>query len=134
VFARHGAGRGKQVDTNVFEGARRLLVEIYGSLSEVESGSSLRCKRADKGKITLYRSGLAPGNRGEIAFEVSSMAARAGKSTAETELFLRELKATNGRPTERNLRYDWPRVGFSNIEEAQFIAVRLQHFFGLVEV
>jgi hypothetical protein len=122
------------VDTHVFEVARRLLVEIYGSLSEVESGSSLRCKRADKGKITLYRTGVAPGNRGEIAFEVSSMAARAGKSVSQTERFLADLKATNGRPIERNLRYDWPRVGFSNIEEAQFIALRLQHFFRLTEV
>jgi RNA 3'-terminal phosphate cyclase len=122
------------VDTNVFESARLLLVEIYGSLSAVESGTSLRCKRADKGKITLYRSGFAPGNRGEIAFDVESMAGRAGKSIIETERFLAELKATNGRPTEQNLQYDWPRVGFSTIEEAQFIALRLKHFFGLTEV
>ena len=122
------------MDTNVFESARLLLVEIYGSLSEVETGTSLRCKRADKGKITLYRSGLAPGNRGEIAFHVESMAGRAGKSTTETERFLAELKAINGRRTEQNPRYNWPRVGFSSIEEAQFIALRLKHFFGLAEV
>lgn len=122
------------MDTHVFESARRLLVEIYGSLSEVESGSSLRCKKAEKGKITLYRSKLASGNRGEIAFDVDSMAARAGKSPTETREFLVELKAVNGRPTERNLQHDWPRVGFSEIEEAQFIALRLKHFFGLVEV
>ena len=41
------------MDTHVFEAGRMLLVEIYGSLSEVESGSSLRCKNAAKGKITL---------------------------------------------------------------------------------
>lgn len=122
------------MDTNVFECARLLLIDIYGSLSALESGSGLRCKRADRGKITLYRARLAAGNRGEIAFDVESMAARAGKSTAETEQFLAELKAVNGRPTERNLQYDWPRVGFSTIEEAQFIALRLKHFFGLIEL
>ncbi|MBD8790927.1 hypothetical protein IFR09_11110 [Pseudomonas syringae] len=119
------------METNVFEGARLLLVEIYGNLSAVESGTSVRCKRADKGKMTLYRSGLAPGNRGEIAFDIESMAARAGKSIVETERFLAELKASSGRSTEQNLRYNWPRVGFSTIEEAQFIALRLKHFFGL---
>jgi len=119
------------LETHVFESARLLLVEIYGSLSEVESGTSVRCKRAEKGKITLYRSKLAPGNRGEIAFDVDSMAARAGKSSSETREFLTELKSVNGRPTERNIKYDWPRVGFSNIEEAQFIALRLRHFFGM---
>ncbi|KIQ07291.1 hypothetical protein RU03_26565 [Pseudomonas simiae] len=121
------------METSVFESARLLLVEIYGSLSTVESGSSMRCKRLSKGKITLYRSGLAPGNRGEIAFDVESMAVRAGKSATEVRRFLAELKAANGRPTERNLRYDWPRVGFSNIEEAQLIALRLRYFFGLAD-
>jgi hypothetical protein len=125
--------QGAEMETNVFESARLLLVEIYGSLSPVESGSSLRCRRLNKGKITLYRNGLAPGNRGEIAFDVDSMAARAGRSAIEVKRFLAELKATNGRPTERNLRYDWPRVGFSNVEEAQFIALRLKHFFGLAD-
>jgi hypothetical protein len=121
------------METSVFESARLLLVEIYGSLSPVESGSCIRCKRLRKGKITLYRSGLAPGNRGEIAFDVESKAVRAGKRAAEVKKFLAGLKAANGRPTERNLRYDWPRVGFSNIEEAQFIALRLMHFFGLAD-
>jgi hypothetical protein len=122
------------MDTNVFESARLLLVDIYGSLSALESGNGLRCTSAAKGKITLYRSGLASGNRGEIAFDVESMAARAGKSNVETERFLAELKATNGRRTEQNLRYDWPRVGFSTTEEAQFIALRLKHFFGLADI
>jgi hypothetical protein len=104
-----------------------LLTEIFGSLSAVESGSGFRCKTACKGKITLYKSGL----RLVIAEKSRSMAARAGKSPTETSQFLAELKVVIGRNTEQNLHYNWPRVGFSSVEEAQIIATRLRQFFGM---
>lgn len=121
------------MDVAVFESARSLLGEIYGALSEVANGNSVRCSKAHKGKVTLYRpsSGVSPGNRGEIAFDIPSHAARAGVSEGEAAHFFQVLKAATGRATERNLRYDWPRVGFSTLEEAQFIALRLRQFFNL---
>lgn len=123
----------KLMDTHVFDTARQLLTGIYGSLVELESGNGIRCPRAASGKITLYRSsaGLAEGNRGEIAFDVDSHARRAGKDVTETRRFFEELKAVNGRATERNARYNWPRVGFSNEKEVHFIVLRLKQFFGL---
>ncbi|MNF40661.1 hypothetical protein D3C84_216700 [compost metagenome] len=119
------------MDVDVFEAARCLLGEIYGSLQEVDNGGSVRCKRAAKGKITLYRRGVASGNCGEVAFDVESMAARAQKSEVETRQFLAGLKAANGRATERHPRYDWPRVGFSTIEEVWSVVMNLKRFFGI---
>ncbi|MEH3023629.1 MAG: hypothetical protein PGN19_12940 [Pseudomonas oryzihabitans] len=121
------------MDAYVFETARRLLTGLYGSLYEMHSGNGFRCVRAARGQIFLYRpsAGLAEGNLGEIAFEVESHARRAGRGIADTRRFFAELKAENGRVTERHLRYDWPRVGFAEKAEVEFIVLRLQDFLRL---
>ena len=119
------------MDNEIFVFGRELLTAIYGKLFEVESGSSVRCARANKGKITLYRRSLASGNRGEIAFDVDSHAARAGVAPGEALRFLKTLKSEIGRDTERHQAIDWPRVGFATEEEALLIARRLRQFFGM---
>ncbi|WP_295461195.1 hypothetical protein [uncultured Pseudomonas sp.] len=121
------------MDVYVFETARRLLTTIYGALYEMESGHGFRCVKAERGQIFLYRpvAGLADGNLGEIAFEVESHARRAGRGIVETRAFFKQLKLENGHATERDRRYDWPRIGFSEKAEVNLIVLRLQEFLGL---
>jgi hypothetical protein len=126
----HLEGEETFVDNEIFVFGRELLTAIYGKLSEVESGSSVRCARANKGKITLYRRSLASGNKGEVAFDVESHAARAGIAPGEVQRFLKTLKSEIGRDTERH-QIDWPRVGFATKEEALLIARRLRQLFGM---
>lgn len=123
------------MDSYVFETARRLLTTLYGALYEMESGQGFRCVRAERGQIFLYRpsAGLAEGNLGEIAFEVESHAKRAGRGIAETRRFFEQLKVENGHATELDIRYQWPRLGFSEKEDVEFIVLRLKrllHFDG----
>lgn len=121
------------MDVYVFETARRLLTTIYGALYEMESGHGFRCVKAERGQIFLYRpvAGLADGNLGEIAFEVESHARRAGRGIVETRDFFKQLKLESGHATERDRRYDWPRIGFSEKAEINLIVLRLQEFLGL---
>jgi hypothetical protein len=121
------------MDVYVFETAKGLLTEVYGSLYEMHNGNGFRCVRAERGQIFLYRpgAGLAAGNVGEIAFEVESHARRAGRGVVETSRFFAELKVASGHATERDVRYDWPRVGFSEKEGVRFILLQLKEFLGL---
>lgn len=125
-----GAG---EMDSYVFETARRLLTEVYGSLYELESGQGFRCVKAERGQIFLYRpvAGLAEGNLGEIAFEVESHARRAGRGIVETRQFFRQLKVDSGHATERDTRYDWPRIGFTTKEEVTPLVLQLKAFLGV---
>ncbi|MBH3331993.1 hypothetical protein I5L56_20390 [Pseudomonas oryzihabitans] len=121
------------MNTYVFETARRLLTDIYGALYEMESGHGFRCVKAERGQIFLYRPvvGLAEGNLGEIAFEIESHARRAGRGVVETRHFFRQLKVASGHPTERDSRYDWPRIGFTDKEEVTAIVLELKAFLGV---
>lgn len=121
------------MDSYVFETARRLLTEVYGSLYELESGQGFRCVKAERGQIFLYRpvAGLAEGNLGEIAFEVESHARRAGRGIVETRQFFRQLKVDSGHATECDSRYDWPRIGFTTKEEVTPIVLQLKAFLGV---
>ncbi|WP_309739976.1 hypothetical protein [Pseudomonas sp. SORGH_AS_0199] len=121
------------MDSYVFETARRLLTEVYGSLYELESGHGFRCVKAERGQIFLYRpvAGLAEGNLGEIAFEVESHARRAGRRIVETRQFFRQLKVDSGHATERDTRYDWPRIGFTTKEEVTPLVLQLKAFLGV---
>ena len=121
------------MDSYVFETARRLLTEVYGSLYELESGHGFRCVKAERGQIFLYRpvAGLAEGNLGEIAFEVESHARRAGRGIVETRQFFRQLKVDSDHATERVSRYDWPRIGFTTKEEVTPIVLQLKAFLGV---
>lgn len=121
------------MDIYVFETARRLLTDIYGSLYELESGHGFRCVKSERGQIFLYRpvAGLAEGNLGEIAFEIESHARRAGRGIVETRQFFRQLKVDSGHATERDSRYDWPRIGFSEKAEVERVVLRLKAFLGV---
>jgi len=123
----------EEMDSYVFETARRLLTEVYGSLYELESGQGFRCVKAERGQIFLYRpvAGLAEGNLGEIAFEVESHARRAGRGIVETRQFFRQLKVDSGHATERDSRYDWPRIGFTTKEEVTPVVLQLKAFLGV---
>lgn len=123
----------EEMDSYVFETARRLLTEVYGSLYELESGQGFRCVKAERGQIFLYRpvAGLAEGNLGEIAFEVESHARRAGRGIVETRQFFRQLKVDSGHATECDRRYDWPRIGFTSKEEVAATVLQLKAFLGV---
>ncbi|HCV76861.1 hypothetical protein [Pseudomonas oryzihabitans] len=121
------------MDEYVFRAARRLLTDIYGALYEMESGHGFRCVKAERGQIFLYRpvAGLADGNLGEIAFEIESHARRAERGIVETRHFFKQLKVDTGHATERDSRYDWPRIGFSEKAEVELIGLRLKAFLGM---
>ena len=44
---------------------------------------------------------------------------------------LAELKVASGHPTERDSRYDWPRIGFTDKEEVTAIVFELKAFLGV---
>lgn len=117
------------MDQGVYEVARERLEGIYGRLSELESGTGARCSRAVKGKITLYRKDIASGNKAEIAFDVSSMAARAGQTEASVKAFLRQLQSQASGKSQPNPRFNWPRVGLSTHAHVEMVVEALKTYF-----
>lgn len=117
------------MDNGVYEAARDRFGAIYGRLGALESGTGSRCKRDEKGKVTLYRSNISPGNGAEIAFHVESMAARAGKSLASARDILQQLQLATGRPVQRDPKWDWPRVGLASVDHVELVASALEEYF-----
>jgi hypothetical protein len=106
----------------------QLLIElkpIFGSFTELDSKNGARFRAVKKGKITVYHADIAPGNKAEIAFETSSLAARIGCSVPQANAFVAELKSTTGCNVNTNPIYKWPRVGFATMEHVTEVVTKL---------
>lgn len=115
----------------VFDTARQRLAEIYGALQLWKSENGVRCTKAAKGRVTLYSKNLAAGNLAELAFEIPTMAARAGTSEDHAQQVVDELKKATGQPVNIDPRWRWPRVGLSKPEHVDLVVDGLKKFYGI---
>lgn len=115
----------------VFSTAQERLHPIYGALQTWDSGNGVRCTNESRGRITLYSKNLASGNLAELAFEIPTMAARAGKTEDSAKALVDEMKQATGQDVNIDPVWRWPRVGLSKKEHIDLIVEKLSAYFNL---
>ena len=105
------------MDNDTYREIVKGLSVLLGAAQPLESGNGARFTSAKKGKATAYHSDLAPGNGAEVAFHVDSMAQRLGIASAEFRSIVDQWRQKTGRHVQINQQYQWPRVGFSSIDQ-----------------
>ncbi len=116
----------------LFSVAQQLLYPIYGAMQKLRSGNAVRCTLESKGRVTLYSENLASGNLAELAFDIPSMAARAGKTKASAKALVDEMSKGTGQPVNIDPNQRWPRVGFATIDHVHLVIEKLSAYLQLV--
>lgn len=115
----------------VFSTVQERLRPIYGAMQKWNSGNGVRCTVDAKGRVTLYSKNLAPGNLAELAFEIKTMAARAGKTEASANDLVEQMKKATGQPVNIDPQHKWPRVGLSKPEHIDILVDGLMRYFNI---
>ncbi|WP_220814877.1 hypothetical protein [Pseudomonas paralcaligenes] len=118
----------------VFSDTQKRLWPIYGAMQSWGGDTGVRCNVTAKGRVTLYRKNIAAGNLAELAFEVKSMAARAGDTEDGARAAVNELFLATGQPVKIDPRHKWPRVGLSKSEHIDILIAGLERYFDLPSV
>ncbi|MFK3971142.1 hypothetical protein ACI2KS_10490 [Pseudomonas sp. NPDC087358] len=116
---------------SVFTTAQERLNPIYGAMQTWDSGNGVRCINESKGRVTLYSKNLASGNLAELAFEISTMAARAGETQDSAKALVDEMRKSTGQDVNIDPVWRWPRVGFSKKEHVDLVVDKLSAYFKL---
>lgn len=115
----------------VFKTAQERLHPIYGALQPWDSGNGVRCTNELKGRVTLYSKNIASGNLAELAFEIPTMAARAGETEESARALVEEMKKATGQDVNIDPVWRWPRVGLSKKEHVDLVVDKLSAYFKL---
>jgi hypothetical protein len=132
-FAFQMQTQGSAMTNNVYELILTKLTPIFGSRQELVSGNGARFTSAKKGKLTVYHADIAPGNKAEVAFETSSIAARIGSGMQGANALICELKALTGQSVTINQVHGWPRVGLATMDQVTEVVDRLAARLGVVQ-
>ncbi len=94
---------------------------IGGSPQDFVSGTGCRFTNSRRGKLSVYHSNIAVGNRAEVAFHVESLSERLGLGAQEVAPYFSSIAGVTKRPTNPDLRFNWPRVGLVSEDDVTLL-------------
>lgn len=118
------------MENEIFRSVIAELGQFFGSAKPHVARTGARFTSAQKGKLTVYHSNIAPSNSAEIAFEPISMARRLMLSEAGLRSFVAQLRGLTDQPTETNTQYNWPRVGLVSQTHVDVVVAQLRERLG----
>ena len=83
--------------------------EFLGTKNDLPSHNGARFNKKNGAVLTVYKTNLAEGNCVEIAFKPDSVSG------------LNNICSLTNHSVKPNARYNWPRLGLRNIEEANTV-------------
>jgi hypothetical protein len=90
------------------------FIARFGNKNDLPSNNGTRFDQVNGVTLTVYKANIAVGNCVEIAFK------------PETVINLNDICSLTEHPVKPNPRYNWPRVGLRNIQEANEVIASMR--------